>query len=111
MNGVTVNGHSRKHSATPVPKPTPSPIVTTRKAPSNTPPPNTARREVTFADSPAFIRSVAGMSTFVELDRALETESIAGPSKLRHIIEGDGSEEDIDGAEPVNGVVGEKRKL
>ena len=54
---------------------------------------------------------LAGMSTFVELDRALETESIAGPSKLRHIIEGDGSEEEIDGAEPVNGVVGEKRKL
>lgn len=110
VNGVTVNGHARKHSVTPIPKPTPTPIVTTRKAPSKTPP-NTARREVTFADSPAFVRSATGMATFVELDRAIETESVAGPSRLRHIIEGDGSEEEVDGMEAVNGIIGEKRKL
>lgn len=51
------------------------------------------------------------MSTFAELDRAIDGQSIAGPSKLRRIIDGDSVEEEIDWFEPINGVVGEKRKM
>ena len=51
------------------------------------------------------------MSTFAELDRAIDSQSVAGPSKLRRIIDGDSVEEEVEWMERLNGVVGEKRKL
>ncbi|OCB85846.1 hypothetical protein A7U60_g7200 [Sanghuangporus baumii] len=137
-NGVMVNGHSghsRKHSAatTPVPK---MPIVIKKSAPPSRtmsiapPSPPPTRRDLTFGEQPAFVRTVEGMAAWSALDRELsasvevklEPENLAGPSrlpiadKLRQIIvSGSGSseseEEDEFAMEPVNGEVGDKRKL
>ncbi|KAH8110536.1 hypothetical protein DFH11DRAFT_1514277 [Phellopilus nigrolimitatus] len=119
-NGVIVNGHSRKHSMTPIPKARANSISTSalKKSAASTPTPPPPRREL-FEDSPAFVRSAAGMSSFLELDCDLDNvdTSGAGPSrlpvieKLRRIVEGSEEEEDVYGMETMNGDVGDKRKL
>lgn len=119
-NGVLVNGagHSRKLSTTPIPK---TVIVTRRPTtapatPSTLPLSPAQKQELTFADSPAFVRTPAGMATFHELDQAL-AENEAGPSrlpitdKLRAIISSDDSTGEMYGMEFANGDVGNKRKL
>ncbi|KAI5116535.1 hypothetical protein M0805_009046 [Coniferiporia weirii] len=108
VNGVMLNGHARKHSATPVPKT--SAITAPKRIPSVSPPPQ-PRREVSFADSPAFVRTAAGMSVFRELDRDLDGGNVAGPSRLRQIIEGSESDDEGYAVEAANGVLGDKRKL
>ncbi|THH03070.1 hypothetical protein EW145_g6557 [Phellinidium pouzarii] len=109
LNGVNLNGHARKHSVTPMPK---APAITiTKKVVSATPPPQAPRREVFFAESPAFVRTAGGMSTFLALDRDLDSENVAGPSRLLQIIDSGESDEEGHSTEAVNGVLGDKRKL
>ncbi|KAL5522348.1 SPT7_1 [Sanghuangporus sanghuang] len=114
------SGHSRKHSAatTPVPK---MPIVIKKSAPPSQtmsiapPSPPATRRDLTFGEQPAFVRTVEGMAAWSALDREpsasvevkLEPEKLAGPSRGSSESE----EDDEFAMEPVNGEVGDKRKL
>ncbi|KAL6305105.1 hypothetical protein BKA93DRAFT_230818 [Sparassis latifolia] len=62
LNGVTVNGHGPPYTPalmkSPSPAKQPSVVVTSRKA----------RRDLPFQDSPAIVRTPAGMATFLSLD-------------------------------------------
>ncbi|KAH9949306.1 hypothetical protein B0H21DRAFT_147863 [Amylocystis lapponica] len=67
MNGVTMNGNG--HAYSPAMVKSPSPV---RQFPT---PPATGRRvrrDVAFPDSPAIVRTVAGMSTFLKFDQELD---------------------------------------
>ena len=159
MNGTVVNGHTHPRSETPLSNqkaaesdPTPAPGSDPAPAPESGPDPVPAttdppatdgavpvkvdEEEVdpAFANMPAFIRTPAGMSMFMQLDRELEKLDYAytagpsalnasngyhdgprGPSasivdKLERLVNHDS---DIDGhsVDTFAGGVGEKRKL
>ena len=78
---------------------------------------------------PAFVRTATGMARFMELDREVES-NVAGPSnfvgslneqssnsvsalaeKLSQYVDDRDIEEEFYTAEPINGMLGDKRKL
>ncbi|KLO15147.1 hypothetical protein SCHPADRAFT_939009 [Schizopora paradoxa] len=118
INGITTNGHSRKHSTPPFMRPRSegpgrSSVRSSRKAsPSPFSP-----REVSFQDMPAFVRTPSGMASFLSLDSDLETAG-AGPStgpsvaeRLERYINPRSPDEEWQYDEIVNGDIGEKRKM
>lgn len=75
--------------------------------------PPAPKQEVSFAETPAILRTPSGMATFADLDFGLG--NVAGPSKLdASIIDKlDRVVDEFSEEEPfaLNGDVGEKRKL
>ncbi|KAI8971000.1 hypothetical protein BD414DRAFT_501326 [Trametes punicea] len=67
VNGASVNGNGRLHSA--LSFRSPSPIKQSAPLPGQT---RKVRRDTTFPESSAIVRTQAGMSTFLELDRDVD---------------------------------------
>ncbi|OBZ69870.1 hypothetical protein A0H81_10152, partial [Grifola frondosa] len=122
VNGITVNGHGRSHPPSSLRSPSPVKQGVAYPVASKK-----VRRDVPFSDSPAIHRTQSGMSTFVKLDRELDsvfTTSVsdnerASSSLKDQLIEYAPLEEDGDSGrstpetslKTVDGEIGGKRKL
>lgn len=118
LNGVVTNGIARTRPSSRLKSPSPGKAIVIDKR---------ARKDTTFEDSPAIIRTATGMSTFLDLDRELDARlaalSINGypasdeiEDRLRGLIPSlDAGNDDEDGPEfalrTLEAEVGEKRKL
>ncbi|TDL22893.1 hypothetical protein BD410DRAFT_897775 [Rickenella mellea] len=141
LNGIALNGHShnnRQRSTPPAPTPlvklkspseTPTPGLMaapmTLAATVYPIPPALTKpviREVPFLETPAFVRTPSGMATFMQLDAQLDGGGGASTSSTAVLVDrlrslagielfDSDSEMDVDVDVPVNGDVGDKRKI
>ena len=119
-NGVTLNGHARLRSISPVKSPSPGKAMPIVHSSSKKP-----RRDGSFADSLAIVRSAEGMAAFQRLDQELErwtekSDPADGSAdtvylleqQLRRYIPTLDDESDVGvSLQTIDGAIGEKRKL
>lgn len=120
-NGITLNGHARLRPLSPVKSPSPGKAIPIVQPSSKRP-----RRDGSFADSPAIVRSAEGMATFLQLDRELDRWMNAphpangGADSVQHLehrlmryvsVSDDESDFGSASLHTIDGGIGEKRKL